>query len=99
MLVYCMLEQVNNHALRRDCRGYEAQCTRLNVLTCKASALKLSKAPFIIYTAVHLGCARWGVDAAAAGAALMADCYVAGEMEPPDGARIRKPGRPRKAAA
>ena len=37
-----------------------------------------------------------GVDAAAAGAALMADCYAAGEMPPPDGARIRKPGRPRE---
>ena len=40
-----------------------------------------------------------GVDAAAAGAALMVDCYAAGEMEPPDAARIRKPGRPRKMAA
>ena len=40
-----------------------------------------------------------GVDAAAAGASLMADCYTAGEMPPPDAARIRKPGRPRKVAA
>ena len=40
-----------------------------------------------------------GVDAAAAGAALMADCYAAGEMPPPDAARIRKPGRPRKVTA
>ena len=40
-----------------------------------------------------------GVDTSAAGAALMADCYAAGEMPPPDAARIRKPGRPRKVAA
>ncbi len=40
-----------------------------------------------------------GVDAVKAGAVLMADCYAAGEMLPPDEARIRKPGRPRKVAA
>ena len=40
-----------------------------------------------------------GVDACGAGAALMADCYAAGEMPPPDAARIRKPGRPSKVAA
>ena len=58
---------------------------------------------------IHPDAAQWrrwfpakdgtGVDAAAAGAALMVDCYAAGEMEPPDAARIRKPGRPRKMAA
>ena len=59
--------------------------------------------------AIHPDAAQWrrwfpakdgtGVDAAAAAAALVADCYAAGEMPPPDAARIRKPGRPRKVAA
>ena len=59
--------------------------------------------------AIHPDAAQWrrwfpakdgtGVDAVKAGAVLMADCYAAGEMEPPDAARIRKPGRPRKVAA
>jgi hypothetical protein len=40
-----------------------------------------------------------GVDVSAAGASLMADCYAAGEMPPPDATRIRKPGRPSKVAA
>ena len=40
-----------------------------------------------------------GIDSVKAGAWLLAECYAAGEMLPPEEARIRKPGRPRKGVA